>query len=102
MATLGGRRALGMQDQLGSLEPGKLADLIALDLDEIGWAPNGFQDPYTALVYSVTGQHVRDVMVNGAWLMRANQLLTVDYAASCAQLEHDVERLKAAVADKPA
>lgn len=102
MATLGGAKALGMQDQLGSLEPGKLADLIALDLDEIGWAPNGFQDPYTALVYSVTGQHVRDVMVNGAWLMRDNQLLTVDYAASCAQLEHDVERLKAAVADKPA
>jgi 5-methylthioadenosine/S-adenosylhomocysteine deaminase len=50
MATLGGARALGLQDEIGSLEPGKKADLIALDLDEIGWGPTGGQDPYTALV----------------------------------------------------
>ncbi len=102
MATLGGAKALGMQEQLGSLEAGKLADLISLDLDEIGWAPRAFQDLYTALVYSVTGQHVRDVMVNGAWLMRDERLLSVDYPAMCAQLENDVARLKQAVAAKPA
>jgi 5-methylthioadenosine/S-adenosylhomocysteine deaminase len=87
MATLGGARALGKADEIGSLEIGKKADLIALDLEEIGWAPMGGQDIYTALVYSVTGQHVRDVMVNGRWLFRENRWLTVDYPAARRDLE---------------
>jgi 5-methylthioadenosine/S-adenosylhomocysteine deaminase len=88
MATLGGARALGKEQEIGSLEVGKKADLIALDLDEIGWSPLGGQDIYTALVYSVTGQHVRDVMVNGRWLFRDNRWLTVDFAAARLELEH--------------
>jgi 5-methylthioadenosine/S-adenosylhomocysteine deaminase len=87
MATLGGARALGMEKEIGSLEVGKKADLIALDLDEIGWSPFGGQDIYTALVYSVTGQHVRDVMVNGKWLFRDNHWLTVDFNAARRELE---------------
>jgi 5-methylthioadenosine/S-adenosylhomocysteine deaminase len=87
MATLGGARALGLEDSIGSLEAGKLADLIALDLNEIGWSPAGGQDPYTALVYSVTGQHVRDVMVNGRWLFRDNAWTTIDFARSRRALE---------------
>jgi 5-methylthioadenosine/S-adenosylhomocysteine deaminase len=82
MATLGGARALGLEQQTGSLEPGKKADLIALDLDEPGWGPSGGQDVYTALVYAVNGNFVRDVMVDGAWLMRAGKLLTIDYPAA--------------------
>ena len=88
MATLGGARALGKEKEIGSLEVGKKADLIALDLDEIGWSPLGGQDIYTALVYSVTGQHVRDVMVNGHWLFRDNHWLTVDFNAARRELEH--------------
>lgn len=88
MATLGGARALGKEKEIGSLEVGKKADLIALDLDEIGWSPRGGQDIYTALVYSVTGQHVRDVMVNGKWLFRDNRWLTVDFNAARRELEH--------------
>jgi 5-methylthioadenosine/S-adenosylhomocysteine deaminase len=88
MATLGGARALGKAHEIGSLEVGKKADLIALDLDEIGWSPRGGQDIYTALVYSVTGQHVRDVMVDGHWLFRENQWLTVDFKAARHELEH--------------
>ena len=87
MATLGGARALGKEKEIGSLEPGKKADFIALDLDEIGWSPRGGQDIYTALVYSVTGQHVRDVMVNGQWLFRENRWLTVDFNAARRELE---------------
>jgi len=87
MATLGGARAIGMQDEIGSLEIGKKADLISLDLDEIGWAPFGGQDVYTAIVYSITGQHVRDVMVDGKWLFRDDGWLTVDYKKACAHLE---------------
>lgn len=88
MATMGGARALGKEKEIGSLEVGKKADLIALDLDEIGWSPRGGQDIYTALVYSVTGQHVRDVMVDGRWLFRENCWLTVDFHAARAELEH--------------
>ena len=88
MATLGGARALGKEKEIGSLEVGKKADLIALDLDEIGWSPRGGQDIYTALVYSVTGQHVRDVMVNGRWLFRDNRWLTVDFNAARDELEY--------------
>jgi 5-methylthioadenosine/S-adenosylhomocysteine deaminase len=39
-------------------------------------------------VYSVTGQHVRDVMVNGRWLFRDNRWLTVDFNAARRELEH--------------
>jgi 5-methylthioadenosine/S-adenosylhomocysteine deaminase len=87
MATLGGARALGLESEIGSLEVGKQADLIALDLDEIGWSPLGGQDVYAALVYSVTGQHVRDVMVAGNWLFRDNNWTTLDYA----QIRRDLE-----------
>jgi 5-methylthioadenosine/S-adenosylhomocysteine deaminase len=88
MATMGGARALRREKDIGSLEVGKKADLIALDLDEIGWSPLGGQDIYTALVYSVTGQHVRDVMVNGRWLFRDNGWLTIDFNAARRELEH--------------
>lgn len=93
MATLGGARALGLEKEIGSLEVGKKADLISLDLDEIGWSPRGGQDVYTALVYSVTGQHVRDVLVNGRWLFRDNRWLTVDFDAARNELEKQHDEL---------
>jgi len=87
MATMAGARAIGMEDEIGSLEVGKKADLIALDLDEIGWVPFGGQDVYTAMVYSITGQHVRDVMVDGNWLYRNDSYQTVDYKKASMELE---------------
>jgi 5-methylthioadenosine/S-adenosylhomocysteine deaminase len=87
MATSGGARALGLADEIGTLEAGKRADLIALDLTEIGWVPTGGQDLYTALVYSVCGLHVTDVMVDGNWLFRNRAWTTLDYAADCAELD---------------
>jgi 5-methylthioadenosine/S-adenosylhomocysteine deaminase len=94
MATLGGARALGLEDEIGSLEPGKQADLIALDLDEIGWAPETGQDVCTALAYSVTGMHVRDVMVAGRWLYRDGAFTTLDYAQARSELERSRGRLE--------
>ncbi len=87
MATLGGARALGLENEIGSLEVGKKADVIALDLNEIGWSPRGGQDVYAALVYSITGQHVRDVMVDGRWLFRDNAWTTLDFAQARRDLE---------------
>jgi 5-methylthioadenosine/S-adenosylhomocysteine deaminase len=87
MATINGARAIGKEKEIGSLEKGKKADLIALDLDETGWAPFGGQDYYAALVYAVGGYHVKDVMVDGCWLYRNNHFLTIDYTQAKKDLE---------------
>ncbi len=93
MATMGGARALGWEDRIGSLEAGKLADLIAVDLNDIGWAPDGAQDRYTAIVYAISGMHVTDVMVDGQWLLQNKQWTTVDYPKAVKQMNADYQRL---------
>jgi 5-methylthioadenosine/S-adenosylhomocysteine deaminase len=100
MATLGGAHALGKEKEIGSLEVSKKADLITLDLNEIGWSPRGGQDIYTALVYSVTGQHVRDMMVDGRWLFRDNRWLTVDFHAARRELEQQHNKLMKRIKNK--
>jgi 5-methylthioadenosine/S-adenosylhomocysteine deaminase len=94
MATSRAAQALGQGERIGSLEPGKRADLIALDLDEIGWGPAA-QDVYTALVYSISGLHVTDTMVDGRWLLRDRQLRTVDYRAASSELDAALLELRA-------
>jgi 5-methylthioadenosine/S-adenosylhomocysteine deaminase len=94
MATLGGARALGMEDLIGSLEPGKKADLISLDFGGIGWAPLEGQDIYTALVYAVTGMQVRDTMVDGRWLLRESRWQTIDFQEARSALDAAHLRLR--------
>jgi 5-methylthioadenosine/S-adenosylhomocysteine deaminase len=101
MATLGGARALGLEDKIGSLEPGKKADLVALDLTTVGWGPAGGQDVYTALVYSVCGLHVRDVMVDGNWLLRDGEWTTLDYGSANAELDAAHDELRQRLPDLP-
>ncbi len=100
MATMNGARAIGKEKEIGSLEIGKKADLIAMDLDEIGWPPFHGQDYYAALVYATGGYHVRDVMVDGRWLFRDNQFLTVDYQKARQGLEEQHDRLMTRVNKK--
>ena len=87
MATRGGAKAIGREKDLGSLESGKKADLIALDLHDLGWGPFCGQDYYTQLVYSVSGMSVTHTMVDGSWLMKDRRLRTLDYDACEAALE---------------
>ena len=94
MATLGGARALGLEDEIGSLEIGKQADWIALDQTAIGWGPRGAQDLFTALVYSISGMHVTDVMVAGNWLLRERRWMTVDYHKARQALDQDYVELR--------
>ena len=67
MATLGGAAALCWDDEIGSLEPGKAADFIAVDLNTPHAAPT--EDPVTALVYSARASDVRHVAVAGELLV---------------------------------
>jgi 5-methylthioadenosine/S-adenosylhomocysteine deaminase len=76
MATLNGAKALGMEHEVGSLEPGKAADLVAVDARGFSYSPG--PDPATLLVYSGSGRDVRHVMVDGEWLLRDGALAGVD------------------------
>ncbi|UUU27921.1 amidohydrolase [Streptomyces sp. DSM 40750] len=85
MATIEGARALGLGDHLGSLEPGKRADLIVLDLGGPHLRPR--HDPWSTLAYAAHSADVRDTVVEGRVLMRDRVLTTLDEAAVLADLE---------------
>jgi cytosine/adenosine deaminase-related metal-dependent hydrolase len=76
MATLGGAKAMGIAETVGSLEPGKLADIIMVNMNDLGLTPN--VNPVSNLVYSGSGHTVDTVMVNGRLLMQDKKLLTLD------------------------
>jgi 5-methylthioadenosine/S-adenosylhomocysteine deaminase len=76
MATLGGARALGLEAEIGSLEPGKRADLVLFDLDRPEWRP--LLDPVSNLVYSATGASVHTVVIDGRIVLDAGRVTTVD------------------------
>jgi 5-methylthioadenosine/S-adenosylhomocysteine deaminase len=81
MATRLGACAMHMDHLTGSLEPGKRADLIVVDVDTLHNAPAFARDPngiYAQIVYAAKSTDVVDVMCNGRWLMRDRKLLTVD------------------------
>ncbi len=78
MATINGARALGIGDRCGSLEVGKAADLIAIDMDTIETTPH--YDPVSALVYSCSRSQISDSWVGGRQLMKNRLLTTLDEA----------------------
>jgi 5-methylthioadenosine/S-adenosylhomocysteine deaminase len=83
MATIEGARALHMEKQIGSLEPGKKADLILIDLDEPNAVP--MYEVYAQLAYALKGNDVETVIIGGRIVMRDRKLLTVDEAAVIAK-----------------
>jgi 5-methylthioadenosine/S-adenosylhomocysteine deaminase len=84
MATIEGARALGLDRQIGSLEPGKQADLIVLDTRTPHLTP--MRQPAAAVVYAAKGSDVRTVMVAGRLLLQDRQLQTLDIAAIMRQV----------------
>jgi cytosine/adenosine deaminase-related metal-dependent hydrolase len=76
MATLGGAAALGLADQIGSLELGKRADLIAVDLAALHTVPA--TGPWSALAYAAQSSDVRHVAVDGRLVVRDHRLGTLD------------------------
>src|SRR3990172_8731058 len=81
MATRLGAQALHIGQITGSLEAGKRADLILVDIDNVHNSPHFRRDPngaYAQIVYAAKSTDVTDVMVNGKWLMRDRKLLTLN------------------------
>ena len=83
MATIEGARALHMEKEIGSLESGKKADFVILNLD----VPNAVPmfDVYSQIVYALKASEVQTVVVGGKTLLRNGKLLTVDEAAAIAK-----------------
>jgi 5-methylthioadenosine/S-adenosylhomocysteine deaminase len=86
LATLGGARALGLESVTGSLEPGKSADLIAIDLSAPRFLP--VYDPMAQLVHTGAGSAVTHVWVRGRALLEDGRLTTIDEAALRARVAH--------------
>ncbi len=81
MATRLGANALHIGDITGSLEPGKKADLILVDLSSLHNSPHFRRDPmspYAQIIYAAKASDVSDVMINGSWVMQDHRLLTLD------------------------
>ncbi|HEY8611090.1 MAG TPA: amidohydrolase family protein [Roseomonas sp.] len=89
LATEGSAKLLGLD--AGAIAPGKLADLVFLDLAHVNWAP--FNDAANQLVWTEDGSAVREVMVGGAWKLRGGRVLGVDEAALARQAQEAADRL---------
>jgi cytosine/adenosine deaminase-related metal-dependent hydrolase len=81
LATMGGARALGIADQVGTIEPGKRADLVVLRRDRAHVAPLAGADPVAAVVYAHGGDDVDTVVVDGQVLVQGGRLLSGDEGA---------------------
>jgi 5-methylthioadenosine/S-adenosylhomocysteine deaminase len=79
MATIDGAKALGLEKLTGSIEAGKRADLITISLDEANAIP--LYNVESQMVYALKGNDVRDVMINGKWVVRNRAALTLNAAA---------------------
>lgn len=99
MATLGGAKALGLDDLVGSLEVGKRADIILLRLDAPDLAPG--VDPAKTLVYAATGCHVDTVIVDGRILLRHGEFQALDAERILAENRARAARLFGGPPTKP-
>ena len=84
MATIGGARVLGMADRIGSIVPGKWADIILLDLEKPHLTP--LYHPFSQLVYAASGADVTTSIIGGRIVMRNRRLLTLDADSAMAEV----------------
>ncbi len=92
MATILGARALGLEQQIGSLEPGKRADLITVRLRNAHSVP--MYNLQSHLVYALKASDVQDVVVGGRILMRRRRVLTLDEPSILAAAERFAEQVR--------
>lgn len=78
LATLGGAKAMCKENELGSLEPGKKADIVIVKQDNIHSAPNHHVDVVANLVYATRASDVQTTIINGKVLMQDRELRTID------------------------
>ncbi|EKT64409.1 amidohydrolase [Providencia alcalifaciens] len=97
LATKGSAKAIHMEDKLGSLEAGKLADIIVVDTKSPNMVP--MYSPYAALVYGANASNVRHSIVDGSLLMKDRKVLTVDESAIVKEALQFADQVRKTVID---
>jgi 5-methylthioadenosine/S-adenosylhomocysteine deaminase len=95
MATIDGARAMHMEKEIGSLEAGKKADLVLLNLDKPNAVP--MYEVYAQIAYALKGSDVSTVIIGGKPVMRDRKLLTVDESAAVAKANEYKKKIAASV-----
>jgi guanine deaminase len=90
LATAGSAKLLGLD--AGTIEPGKPADLVFLDLQHVNWAP--LNDAANQLVWTEDGSAVREVMIGGEWKLREGKVLGLDEAKLARDAQDAADRLR--------
>jgi 5-methylthioadenosine/S-adenosylhomocysteine deaminase len=94
LATINGAKALGLEKQIGSLEVGKFADVIAIDLSALETQP--LYCPISQIVYAANRNQVSDVWVAGQHLLKSRELTTFDMT----ELQNNIEKWQLRLAEK--
>ncbi len=92
MATINGAKALGLEDQIGSLEAGKKADITIVDMEKPHIAP--VHDPIGSLVYCAHGSDVDTVIIDGRVVMERGEVKTIDEGEILERAYRVAQRLK--------
>lgn len=93
MATIGGAKAVGMEDEIGSIEIGKKADLAILNLKDFHTYPSYGVDPISRIVYSATRADVETTLINGKIVMENGCLKTVNKRLVLDEANNSIRRL---------
>jgi cytosine/adenosine deaminase-related metal-dependent hydrolase len=91
LATRGGAAALGLEDSIGSIEVGKRADVIVVDVSGAHCVPS--TDPYSTAVYAARSSDVKHVVVDGKVVIRDREILTLDKARSLQSAQTQADKL---------
>jgi cytosine/adenosine deaminase-related metal-dependent hydrolase len=104
MATTAGATAALWDDEIGSIEVGKKADIVVFSTDAPEWHPNPLHNPVANLVYSASGKSARDVIIDGRLVMENRQFNELDvndyYRRACKTASGIYDRLGVSVGPK--
>ncbi|MBO1512091.1 5'-deoxyadenosine deaminase [Metabacillus bambusae] len=93
MATMGGAAAMGLEKEIGSLEVGKKADVVILDLNNFHTYPSVDVDPISRIVYSATRGDVETTIINGKVVMENRIIKTIDKSVVLKEANKAIKRL---------
>jgi cytosine/adenosine deaminase-related metal-dependent hydrolase len=92
MATIEGAKALGLHDQIGSIEIGKKADLVFCKLNDVHSIP--FENIYSKVVYSTNSSDVHHLMIDGKWIMQNRKLSAYDINDIILKSQQEVQKFR--------
>lgn len=94
IATIGGARALHLQNEIGSIEVGKKADLVLIELNQIHNTKNvNEENLYSSIVYTADHTNVKSVMIDGQWVYFNQEFKTIDVDEVNKKSEEELKKL---------